>query len=157
MQPQRFTTALAAHERGRAFVAVPFDPDRVWSPKPRHHITGTINGMRIRAVIETRGNQRGFTLGPAWLRDCHALTIGDSITVEIAPEGPQRDDLAEDVAAALDANPEASAFFDALAQFYRKAYLRWIDATKRCPEQRAQRITEMIQLLNAGIKERPKP
>jgi hypothetical protein len=157
VQPQRFTTTLAAHERGRAFVAVPFDPDQVWSPKPQHHITGTINGMGIRAVIETRDDQCGFTLGPAWLRDCHAVAIGDVVTVEIVPEGPQRDDLAVDVAAALDANPDASAFFDSLAQFYRTAYLRWIDATKRRPEQRAQRIAEMVQLLNAAIKQRPKP
>jgi Bacteriocin-protection, YdeI or OmpD-Associated len=31
---------------------------------------------------------------------------------------------AADVAAALDAHPRAAAFFDSLAQFYRKAYLR---------------------------------
>ncbi len=157
MQPQRFTTTLAAHERGRAFVAVPFDPDQVWSPKPRHHITGTVNGIGIRAVIETHGGRHGFTLGPAWLRDGRAVAIGDTVTVEIVPEGPQRGDLAEDVAAALDASPDAGAFFDSLAQFYRKAYLRWIDATRRRPEQRAQRIAEMVQLLNAGIKERPRP
>lgn len=157
MQPQRFVAMLAADGRGRAFVAVPFDPDRVWRPKPQHHITGTVNGRGIRGVIETRGGRRGFTLGPAWLRDCHAVTIGDEVTVEIVPEGPQRDDLADDIAAALEASPDAGAFFDSLAQFYRKAYLRWIDATKRRPEQRAERITEMIRLLVSGIKERPKP
>ncbi|MBM0240493.1 YdeI/OmpD-associated family protein [Micromonospora sp. ATA32] len=54
----------------------------------------------------------------------------------IEPEGPQRQDLAEDVAAALEAHPQAAAFFDSLAQFYRRAYLRWIDATKRQPDQR---------------------
>jgi Bacteriocin-protection, YdeI or OmpD-Associated/Domain of unknown function (DUF1905) len=157
VQPQRFTTTLAAGSRGRVFVAVPFDPDEVWRPKPQHHITGTINGMRIRAVIETHDSQRGFTLGPAWLRDCRAVAVGDTVTVEIMPEGPQRDDLADDIAAALDANPNAGAFFDSLAQFYRKAYLRWIDATKRRPDQRAQRIAELIRLLDAGTKQRPKP
>jgi uncharacterized protein YdeI (YjbR/CyaY-like superfamily) len=77
--------------------------------------------------------------------------------VVIVPEGPQRDEVADDIAAALDANPGAGAFFDSLAQFYRKAYLRWIDATKRRPDLRAQRIAEVIRLLDAGIKERPKP
>ena len=157
MQPQRFTATLAAGGRGRAFVAVPFDPDRVWRPKPQHHITGTINGMGIRALIEDHGDRRGFTLGPAWLRGCRTLALGDTVRVEIVPEGPQRDDLADDIAAALDANPGAGEFFDSLAQFYRKAYLRWIDATKRRPEHRAQRIAEVIGLLNAGVKERPKP
>ncbi|MBM0224373.1 YdeI/OmpD-associated family protein [Micromonospora sp. ATA51] len=75
----------------------------------------------------------------------------------IEPEGPQRDDLAEDVAAALETHPQAAAFFDSLAQFYRRAYLRWIDATTRRPDQRPQRIAEMVQLLEAGHKERPQP
>jgi hypothetical protein len=154
---QRFTATVSTDGRGRAFVPVPFDPDLLWGPKPRHHVTGTINGVGIRAVIETRGTERGFTLGPAWLRDCRAFATGDSVTVEITPEGPQRPDLAEDIVAALNASPEAGAFFDSLAQFYRKAYLRWIDATKRSPELRAQRIAEMVRLLDAGVKQRPTP
>jgi hypothetical protein len=58
--------------------------------------------------------------------------------------------------AALAANPAAAAFFDTLAQFYRKAYLRWIDGTKRRPDLRAARIAEVVNLLEAGIKERPR-
>ena len=69
---------------------------------------------------------------------------------------PQRGDLAGDIAAALAANPAAGAFFDTLAQFYRKAYLRWIDATTRRPDVRAARIAEVVDLLAAGIKERPR-
>ena len=69
---------------------------------------------------------------------------------------PQRGDLAEDIAAALEANPAAGAFFDTLAQFYRKGYLRYIDATKRRPDLRAARIAEVTGLLASGIKERPR-
>ena len=54
------------------------------------------------------------------------------------------------------AEPDAAAFFDGLAQFYRRAYLRWIDATKRRPDLRAERIVEVVNLLKAGIKERPR-
>jgi hypothetical protein len=39
-------------------------------------------------------------------------------------EGPQRSDLAPDIAEALKAEPAAGMFFDSLGQFYRKAYLR---------------------------------
>jgi hypothetical protein len=53
-----------------------------------------------------------------------------------APD-PQRGDIA----AALAANPAAGAFFDTLAQFYRKAYLRWIDATTRRPDLRGRPLT----------------
>ena len=81
---------------------------------------------------------------------------GWPVDVELSPEGPQRRDLAADVATALEANPAAAAFFDTLAQFYTKAYLKWIDATSRRPELRAQRIAEVVQLLEAGFKQRPK-
>jgi uncharacterized protein YdeI (YjbR/CyaY-like superfamily) len=74
--------------------------------------------------------------------------------VALAPEGPQRDNLAPDIAAALEAEPEAGAFFDSLAQFYRNAYLRWIDSTKRSPDLRAARIDETVALLKAGVKQR---
>jgi hypothetical protein len=151
---QRFTVTLATAPRGHLLVPVPFDPDAVWGAKPRHHIGGTVNHMPVRGVVMPTGDGHGFALGPAWLRGC-GLAAGDTVTVDIEPEGPQRADLAEDIAAAFDAHPRAAAFFDSLAQFYRRAYLRWIDATKRRPELRRQRIAEMIQLLEAGHKQRP--
>jgi len=92
---------------------------------------------------------------PMWLRDV-GVAAGDDVIVELAPEGPQRADLADDIAAALAASPAAAAFFDTLAQFYRKAYLRWIDATARRPDLRAARIAEVVDLLAAGIKQRPR-
>jgi hypothetical protein len=153
---QQFTTTATAASRGRVLIPVPFDPDTVWGVKPHHHIAGTVNQMPVRGVVEPAGDGFGFTLGPAWLRDC-GVAGGDAVAVDIHPEGPQRDDLADDITAALDAHPAAGSFFDSLAQFYRTAYLRWIDATKRRPEQRVQRIAEMVELLEAGQKQRPKP
>jgi Bacteriocin-protection, YdeI or OmpD-Associated/Domain of unknown function (DUF1905) len=152
MVAHRFTVSVVDGGKGRVLVPVPFDPDAEWGAKPRHHVAGTVNGMRMRGVVELHGGLHGFLLGPAWLRDC-ALSIGDLAQVDIQPEGPQRDDLAADVSAALAANPHAGAFFDALAQFYRRGYLRWIDSTKRSPELRAQRIASMIGLLEAGVKD----
>jgi uncharacterized protein YdeI (YjbR/CyaY-like superfamily) len=149
----RFTGTARAADRGRVVVPVPFDPDQAWGVKSRHHVTGTVNQVRFRGVIEASDRRIVFT--PAWLRD-NGLAPGDQVEVELSPEGPQRSDLAEDVAAALDAEPAAGAFFDSLAQFYRRAYLRWIDGTTRRPELRAARIAEMVGLLAAGIKQRPK-
>ncbi len=154
VEAQRYTTVVAAAGRGGILIAVPFDPDTVWGAKPRHHVAGTVGGRRIRGVVEAVGDGFGFTLGPAWVRDC-GVEVGTEVAVELVAEGPQRGDLADDVAAALDAHPRAAAFFDSLAQFYRRAYLRWIDATKRRPELRPRRIAEMIELLEAGQKERP--
>jgi hypothetical protein len=154
MESRRFAAVIVAMSPGKLLVPVPFDPDQVWGAKQRHHIAGTVDGIRVRAVIERAGDGFGFTLGPTSPAST-GVAVGDEVTVEIAPEGPQREDLAEDVAAALAADPDAGAFFDSLAQFYRRAYLRWIDATRRRPAQRAERITEVVRLLKAGTKQRP--
>lgn len=152
---QSFTAVVVRDQRRRVLVPLPFDPDQVWGAKVEHHVHGTVNNMGVRAVVEaTDDDGHGILLGPAWRRDC-GIAPGDEVAVVLQPEGPQRDDLAPDVAAALEAEPEAAAFFDSIAQFYRRGYLRWIDATKRRPEVRAERIAEMVRLLKAGHKERP--
>jgi Bacteriocin-protection, YdeI or OmpD-Associated/Domain of unknown function (DUF1905) len=134
---------------------VPFDPDEVWGGKAAHPVAGTIDGRRVRGTVSPGGSEWAFTLSPSWMRST-GLVAGQQVAVELAPEGPQRGDLAEDISAALAADPAAAAFFDTLAQFYRKAYLRWIDATTRRPDLRAARIAEVVELLAAGEKERPR-
>lgn len=153
---KRFTATIERGARGRAAIALPFDPDDVWGTKPRHPVAGSLAGQHVRAVAERTGDGAwSITIGAMWLRDC-GVAVGDRVKVELAPEGPQRDDLAGDVAAALAADPAAAEFFDGLAQFYRKAYLRWIDGATRRPEVRVERIAEVVRLLGAGVKERPK-
>jgi Bacteriocin-protection, YdeI or OmpD-Associated/Domain of unknown function (DUF1905) len=152
VQVQRFTVTVADGGRGRILIPIPFDPDELWGAKPRHHIGGTVNGTRVRGVVERHGGICGILLGPAWLRD-NGLAVGDEVAVEVEPEGPQRADLDADVAEALAANPQAGEFFDSLAQFYRRGYLRWIGATKRSPDLRAQRIATMVDRLAAGVKD----
>jgi hypothetical protein len=156
MGVRRFSTVVAAGPRGGGIIVVGFDPDEAWGAKAAHPVTGTVGGCRVRVTLSPGGGGWAFTLSPARLGQL-GLAVGDEVAVELAPEGPQRADLAEDIAAALAASPEAAAFFDTLAQFYRKAYLRWIDATTRRPDLRAGRIAEVVDLLQAGIKERPGP
>jgi hypothetical protein len=152
---QRFRAVIAAGPRDSAVIMVPFDPDERWGAKADHPVSGTIGGCRIRTrLVPADGrwvlplaSKRLFSMG---------IAIGEEVAVELAPEGPQRGDLADDIAAALAADPAAGAFFDTLAQFYRKAYLRWIDATSRRPDLRAARIAEVAGLLAAGVKERPR-
>jgi hypothetical protein len=134
---------------------VPFDPDEAWGAKTAHPVGGTINGRRVRGTVTPGGGGWAFTVTPLWMRDAGVAADTD-VLVELVPEGPQRRDLADDISAALKASPAAGAFFDTLAQFYRKAYLRYIDATTRRPELRAARIAEVTDLLAAGIKQRPR-
>ena len=52
MQSQRFTAVVAAAGPVKLLVPIPFDPNQVWAAKQRHHVAGTVNGMRVRAVLE---------------------------------------------------------------------------------------------------------
>jgi Bacteriocin-protection, YdeI or OmpD-Associated/Domain of unknown function (DUF1905) len=155
MGSQRFRAVIATGLGDGAVITMPFDPDEVWGVKANHPVGGTIDGRRIRARLLPADGGWMLALAPKRLLGL-GIAIGDAVTVELVPEGPQRGDLAADVAAALAARPEAGAFFDTLAQFYRKAYLRWINATSRRPDVRAARIVEVVDLLAAGIKERPR-
>lgn len=143
----RFEATLRTDARRRVYLPLPGEP-------AVKHLNGTVNGMRYRGAVESIDGSPALVLGPAWRRGC-GLEAGDHVRVELRPEGPQRGDLAPDLAAALNSSPAAAAFWDELAQFYRRAYLRWMDATKRSPELRAERIAEVVALLERRVKLRP--
>jgi hypothetical protein len=150
-----FDAVVERDAKGRIIIALPFDPDEEWGAKARHHISGTLADRRVRGPLNGEGAAARLVLGPSWC-GVGELPAGTTVRVTLAPEGPQQDSLAPDVAAALAARPEARAFFDSLATFYRKGYLRWVDATKRRPDVRAARIAKLVELLAAGRKERPR-
>jgi hypothetical protein len=148
---QQFTGRIEK-SGSRTFIVIPFNPNEIWGVKARHHIRGTINGITIRGSLGSDGKQAFLPLGAAWRRDAH-LEAGATVEVELLAEGPQAETLAADIAAALSLEPDAKAFFEALATFYRNNYVRWIESAKR-PETRAARIDEMVQLLKAGKKQK---
>ena len=152
---KRFRAKIDGTEKGRVYVPLPFDPADEWGERGRYYVAGTINGCKIRGRLDESGKGHFLPLGPAYRRDT-GLRPGDMVEVVLVDEHPPRGALAADVAAALDAEPEAGRFFDALASFYRKNYLRWIDATKRRPDVRAARIAELVELLKVGRKQRPR-
>ena len=153
VRTRRFSATVSGTGK-RVIVPLPFDPDEQWGHKSHHHVAGTVNGMKVRAVVESSDGAFGIVLGPAWRRDC-GIAPGDTVDVLLAPEGPQREDLADDIQHALAGNPQAAATFDGLAQFYRRAFLTWIDATKRKPEERERRIATTVDLLARGEKQVP--
>jgi hypothetical protein len=149
-----FETVLVSGPGGTVLAPLPLDPAAAWGPRPTWHLAGRLNGRDWRGVPEAVNGGWALRLGPAWRRDC-GLGPGDKVEAVLGLEGPQRAGLAPDIQAALKARPEAGAFFDEIAQFYRKAYVTWIEATRRSPEKRAQRIAVVVDLLAARQKQRP--
>ena len=148
---QRFQTVLMK-SGSRVFIPIPFSPNDAWGVKQRHYIRGTVNGHTVRGSLGSDGKQYFLPLGAAWRRGC-GLEAGDPVDVALSPEGPQSESLSADITEALDAQPQAKAFFESLATFYRNTYIKWIESAKR-PETRAARIKEIIDLLKAGKKQK---
>ena len=150
MKPRRFKGSITK-SGNRAIITIPFEPDEAWGPKDRHYIRGSVNGCGVRGRLESDGTQFYLALGPAWRRGA-GLDIGAKVDVVLQPEGPQSGELSVDVSAALEAEPEAQAFFDSLASFYRNNFIRWIESAKR-PETRAARIAKMREALKSRQRE----
>lgn len=151
MTIQPFKTTIAKSGT-RVFIPIPFNPNDVWGVKQRHYITGTVNGLNVRGSLGSDGTQYFLILGAAWRRDC-GIDAGTKVDVVLSPEGPQSENMSADVMDALESEPKAKEFFESLATFYRKNFIRWIESAKK-PETRAARIKEMISLLKAGEKQK---
>lgn len=151
MSAQRFKSTIAT-AGSKAYVVVPFDPREVWGKRDRYYVKGSVGGCGIRGLLMPDAGQFVIRLGAAWLRD-NDVPLGVNVDVVLAPDGPQSDALAPDIAAVLDTDARAAAFFQSVAPFYRKNFIRWIESAKR-PETRAARIAEMMGLLRAGKREK---
>ena len=147
MSAKRFESNVV-RARSKTYVPVPFDPNDAWGWKVRHYVKGTVGGRPIRGLLRSEGDGYALPLGTAWLRDNHIPALA-TIVVVLEPDGPQSEALATDITEALNASPEAETFFQSVAPFYRKNFLRWIDQAKR-PETRAARIAEMVTMLETG-------
>ena len=147
-----FTATAEARPRGGIAIRLPLDPAEIWGARDRYYVTGTIERYNVRGVVASRDGEPYLELGPAWCRDPR-VGPGAVLRVDLRPEGPQIWTLASDFAEALTAEPSALRFFESLATFYRKAWLRWVEGAKR-PDARARRITETVAALAAGKRER---
>jgi hypothetical protein len=153
MAEQRYAATLVT-ERGRVFVPVPFNPDANWGFKVEHHVRGTINEMDVRGVLEPLDDGRGLVLGPVWRRDRH-LESGAAVEVMLEPEGHSATTLPT-TSRRRWLGIRLQEHSSTRSQFYRRAHLRYIDAIKRRPDERTARIAEVVGIVAAGVKERPR-
>jgi hypothetical protein len=149
---RRFTATLVARPRGGVAVLLPFSPADAWGERGRYDVHGTIGGHGVRGKVSDTDDGPALLLGPAW---CSDPDVGPGNTVEVilAPEGPQLDELPEELRDALASEPEAAAFFETLPTFYRKNYVRPIANAKR-PETRERLALRTVEALRDGRRER---
>jgi hypothetical protein len=148
VRAREFEAAVETRPTGGIAIRVPFDPDEAWGSKDRHHVTGWIEGIRVRGSLTRRGGGAYLDLGPAWAPN-GLVKDGHTVRVRLEPEGPQLEDLGPELRAALSADPDVRRSFESLATFYRKEIVRNVDGAKR-PETRERRLAEAMDRLRGS-------
>ena len=148
MRRQTYTATIGAGPRGGRLIPVPFDPDAAWGAKDRHYVTGSVAGMPVRGTVAAVDGGRAIQVGPSWCQDPR-VAPGQVVEVILEPEGPQFDELPEELAVALGADPDARRRFESLATFYRKGFVDPIASAKGA-DTRARRATQVVEALRAG-------
>ncbi|MCW2538459.1 MAG: hypothetical protein JWN95_184 [Frankiales bacterium] len=108
-----------------------------------------IGSYSYRTTVASMG---GRFLAPlsAEHRTAAGLQAGDEIELEVVlDEAPREVEVPADLAAALDGDASARAFFDSLSYTHRKEWARWITEAKR-PETRTARVAKTLVGLREG-------
>ena len=151
MTAQVFDTVLRKSERERVHIEIPFAPGEVWGEQPRYSVSGRLNGTSFHGTLEM-SDGRYYLPVDKTLQTKASLKVGDAVTVTIKRAKPQEAKLPDALAAALEQNPTARAFFDGLTVFERNRYVEWVAEAKGAA--RNERIEVTVENLTAGQKQR---
>jgi bifunctional DNA-binding transcriptional regulator/antitoxin component of YhaV-PrlF toxin-antitoxin module len=143
----RFTAKFA----DRA-VVVPFDVKKEFG-EARPPVEGTVNGTPFRGRLMVYGGVTYLGLRKE-IRAAAGIEDGDTVEVEFErDDAPREVEVPAPLAAALAADDEARAAFEALSYSHRKEYADWIADAKR-GETKARRAERAVSILREGV-ERP--
>ena len=123
MPPVRFTTVLSLENKSATGIHVPVSAVEALGGGRRPAVVATVNGYTYRATV--MGYDPADPLMPftAEHRAASGLKAGDAIEVELALDtAPREVEVPEDLAAALNADPVAKAFFDGLSNSNKKVH-----------------------------------
>ncbi len=145
----RFTTQL--QPRGPA-AAVVLDDDQVaqvGEGAKRFPVVATVNGYTWRTSVARMKGE--FLVGLSReVRQNAGAEAGDEVEVALElDEAPREVEVPEALAAALAADPEASASFERMAFTHRKEYARWVAEAKR-DETRQRRVEQAVEMIRTG-------
>jgi hypothetical protein len=143
----RFEGRLEAGPGGGAFVMLPADVLAELGGGHRLRVTGALNGVEFASSTMPRGGgQECLGLHKA-TRQAAQVDIGDLVEVRIERDDRPREVTAPaELAAALEADPEAGAAFERLSFTHRREYAEWVAGAKRA-ETRARRVAQTIERL----------
>jgi Bacteriocin-protection, YdeI or OmpD-Associated/Domain of unknown function (DUF1905) len=148
----RFRAVIEAGDGGGAFVNIPFDVEKTFGKK-RVKVKTSIDGEPYRGSLVRMGGPQHMLIILKDIREKVGKNVGDEVSIELEEDLEQRQvELPADFKQALEANPNALAFFNHLSYTHQREYVQWINEAKR-QETRQQRIQRTIEMLEQGKSE----
>lgn len=134
---------------GGAYVEIPFDVVDVFGTRSRVKVQVRFEGMPYRGSIAPYGGMHILGV-PKAIREALGKSIGDTIRVVLEEDAaPRVVTPPEELARALDANPQAAAAFQGLSYSHQREYAQWVAQAKR-EETRLRRAEQAVERLSRG-------
>ncbi len=147
----KFTAPLELHGKTATGITVPEDVVTALDAGQRPAVNVTINGYTYRSTI---ARMRGVFLLPlsAENRAGAGAQAGDVLEIEVTlDDQPRVLEVPPDLAAALDKDPQAKAFFESLSYSNQRWHTQQVDGAKT-DATRERRVAKSIEVLRAGKK-----
>lgn len=146
----KFTTTIQG-SGNKAGIEVPEGIVHALGAGRRPPVVVTINGKSYRSSIAVMGGQNMIGVSAA-NRELTGASAGDTVEVDLELDTqPRVVDVPEDLAAAMETEPEAKAFYESLNYSSQRRCVEPISDAKTA-ETRARRIAKVVTDLKAGKK-----
>jgi hypothetical protein len=146
---ETYRTVLRGEGKTATGFEVPAEVVEALGGGRRPPVTVTINGYTYRSTIFPYTGAYMLPLA-AEHRTRVGVQAGDEMEVTLELDtAPREVEVPPELAAALDADPQARAFFDGISYSNKRAFTLNVEGTKN-PETRARRVEKAIALLREG-------
>jgi Bacteriocin-protection, YdeI or OmpD-Associated/Domain of unknown function (DUF1905) len=147
----RFQATLLLAGKTATGIEVPPEVVEALGAGKKPPVRVTLGGYAYRSTIAPRGDR--FLVGvSAEHREGAGVAAGDILDVDLELDiEPRELDVPADLAAALEGDQKASAFFESLSYSQKKWYVLPIEQAK-APETRERRVAKAIAMLREGRK-----
>jgi hypothetical protein len=143
-------SALMKHPEGVGtwtYIDIPHDITLEWGVKGQARVKGTLNGTSFHGVTRPHGDGTHYLAINQAIREEVGIKPGDTVQVSFEQDlDPIKLVMPEDFAQALQDNPEAEAFYNALSNSHQREYLKFIEEAKQTAT-RQKRIQQTIEML----------
>jgi bifunctional DNA-binding transcriptional regulator/antitoxin component of YhaV-PrlF toxin-antitoxin module len=145
----RFSTTVLLGGRTATGLVVPPEVVEALGAGKKPAVTVTVGGHTYRSTVATRGGRFLIPLS-AENRTAAGVAAGDTVEVDVELDTePRVVEVPADLAAALDADPDARRRFDAMSYSQRLQHVLAVDGAKT-DATRERRVTAVVAAMHEG-------